>query len=74
MVPSEGGVHLVVGQQQLLDQLLLAEPGDRLDDPVLHLLTNAVELLRTQPDRVCVGGGAGPDVSQTSPDQVKATR
>lgn len=66
MVAREGGVHVVISGQQLLDQLLLTESGDDLHDPVLHLLTYSVQLLMTQRDKACVGGEGieGRDVAQ----------
>lgn len=42
LVAREGSVHLVVGCQQLFDQLLLAEPGDYFPDPRLHFFTHCV--------------------------------
>lgn len=42
VVAGEGAVYLIVRCQQLLDQLLLAESGDHLYNPVLHFLTHCV--------------------------------
>lgn len=81
MVVVEGGVHLVVGLQQLLDQFLFTQSGDHRDDPLLHFLTNCVQLLMTQPNKMCGRGfgrgrrgGSGTDVTQkcrTAADQLK---
>lgn len=42
VVAREGSVHLVIGRQQLFNQLLLAEPGDYFPDPRLHFFTHCV--------------------------------
>lgn len=45
MVAGEGGIDLVIDGQQLLYQTLLLESGDQLHHPVLHRLTDCVQLL-----------------------------
>lgn len=42
VVAREGSVHLVVGRQQLFNQLFLAESGDHFPDPRLHVFTHCV--------------------------------